>query len=106
MIHDPLFSLTESRVLITSGGGAICSLVAKSFLERGATVVLHDLSLEKVDVVRKSLAGLGGKVFKARDAGSTLADTFINESSDVNQDLNLLTLTLLHLFYHPCVVAA
>ncbi len=63
MIHDPLFSLTGSRVLITGGGGAICSLVAKSFLERGATVVLHDFSLEKVDVVRKSLAGLEAKVF-------------------------------------------
>ncbi len=62
-MNDPLFSVAGSRVLITGAGGAICSLVARAFVERGAIVTLHDFSLEKVELVHKELTDLGGKVF-------------------------------------------
>jgi NAD(P)-dependent dehydrogenase (short-subunit alcohol dehydrogenase family) len=62
-MNDPLFSVAGSRVLITGAGGSICSLVAQAFLERGATVVLHDFSQEKIDSAGKEMGNLEGKVF-------------------------------------------
>lgn len=62
-MNDPLFSVADSRVLITGAGGAIGSLVARAFAERGAIVALHDYSLEKIEIIQKELTTLGGKVF-------------------------------------------
>ena len=91
-MNDPLFSVAGNRVLITGAGGAICSLVARAFVERGATVVLHDFSQEKVDLVRNELEGLGGKVFSL---SGDLSDfeycaEMVNESAAMMGGLDLL----------------
>ena len=62
-MNDPLFSVEGKKVLITGAGGAICSLVARTFIDRGAIVTLHDFSAEKINDVHGKSSGLNKRVF-------------------------------------------
>ena len=58
---DPLFDLAGRRVLITGAGGALGSVLARAFGERGALVGVHDLSAERVAPVVDAIRSAGGQ---------------------------------------------
>lgn len=58
---DPLFDLSGRRVLITGAGGALGSVMAVSFAERGAVVAVHDISAERVTPVVEAIQAAGGQ---------------------------------------------
>ena len=58
---DPLFDLTGRRVLITGAGGALGSVLAQAFGERGAIVGVHDLSDDRVAPVVDAIRSAGGQ---------------------------------------------
>ena len=58
---DPLFDLTGRRVLLTGAGGALGSVMARAFGERGAHVAVHDLSPERVAPVVEAIQAAGGQ---------------------------------------------
>lgn len=57
---DQLFRMDGMRVLLTGAGGAIGSVLARAFVDMGATVVLHDLMLDKVEPLAGELCADGG----------------------------------------------
>ena len=58
---DPLFDLTARRVLLTGAGGALGSVMAQAFAERGAHVAVHDLSAERAAPVVEAIQAAGGQ---------------------------------------------
>ena len=58
---DPLFDLTGRRVLLTGAGGALGSVMARAFAERGARVAVHDLSAERAAPVVEAIQAAGGQ---------------------------------------------
>ena len=58
---DPLFDLTGRRVLLTGAGGALGSVMARAFGERGAHVAVHDLSAERAAPVVEAIQAAGGQ---------------------------------------------
>ena len=58
---DTLFDLTGRRVLITGAGGALGSVMARAFAERGAHVGVHDLSSERVAPIVEAIRVAGGE---------------------------------------------
>jgi NAD(P)-dependent dehydrogenase (short-subunit alcohol dehydrogenase family) len=60
-VTDPLFDLTGRRVLITGAGGALGSVMARAFAERGARVGVHDLAPERVAPIVESIREAGGQ---------------------------------------------
>lgn len=58
---DPLFDLAGRRVLITGAGGALGSVMARAFAERGAHVGVHDLTAERAEPVVAAIRASGGQ---------------------------------------------
>ncbi len=54
-----LFSLEGQTALVAGGAGAIGSAVAEGFARAGATVVVHDLSQDRIDLLSGAFAGMG-----------------------------------------------
>lgn len=59
-MNDPLFDLTGRRALITGAGGALGSVMALAFAERGAHVGVHDISAERVAPIVSAIEAAGG----------------------------------------------
>lgn len=53
------FDLTTKVAVITGAGGVICSAMAKELANRGVSVALLDLSLEKAEDVAQTIASSG-----------------------------------------------
>lgn len=68
---DPLFDLTGRRVLITGAGGALGSVMALAFAERGALVGVHDISEERVAPTVEAIHSAGGTAFAVSGDVST-----------------------------------
>lgn len=56
-----LFRMDGMRVLLTGGGGAIGSVLARAFSDLGATVCVHDISEERVTPVIEAIRTAGGE---------------------------------------------
>ncbi|MBC7735817.1 MAG: SDR family oxidoreductase [Candidatus Saccharibacteria bacterium] len=54
-----LFSLEGKTALIAGGAGAIGSAVAEGFARAGATVIVHDLSQQRIDLLAAHFTGNG-----------------------------------------------
>ncbi len=54
-----LFSLEGKTALVAGGAGAIGSAVAEGFARAGATVIVHDLSQQRIDLLATHFAGAG-----------------------------------------------
>jgi len=54
-----LFSLEGKTALVAGGAGAIGSAVAEGFARAGATVIVHDLSQERIDLLTRGFADKG-----------------------------------------------
>lgn len=63
---DPLFNLAGKRALITGGAGSIGTLIAKTFSERGADIVIQDLNEERMIEVKNSIPPSKGRVFSIK----------------------------------------
>ena len=57
---DPLFDLQGRAILITGAGGAIGSVIAQSLAERGARLVIQDISEEKLSPLHAAITDAGG----------------------------------------------
>jgi NAD(P)-dependent dehydrogenase (short-subunit alcohol dehydrogenase family) len=74
-VTDPLFDLAGRRVLITGAGGALGSVIAHAFAERGARVGVHDLSAERAQPIVEAIRSAGG------DAIAVIGDVATAEGS-------------------------
>lgn len=54
-----LFSLEGKTALVAGGAGAIGSAISEAFASAGATVIVHDLSQERLDALEKRFAENG-----------------------------------------------
>ena len=57
---DPLFDLEDRAILITGAGGAIGSVIARSLADRGARLVIQDISEEKLAPIGDAIVAAGG----------------------------------------------
>src|SRR5690606_36300553 len=51
-----LFSLSGKTALVAGGAGAIGSAISEAFARAGATVIIHDLSQERLDLQQAHFA--------------------------------------------------
>jgi len=86
MTSHPKFSLAGRRALLTGAGGAIGTVLARGVAASGASVVLQDLTPDRVSGTCKEIQSLGGT---AHALGSDLADP-TNCASVVQQAIELL----------------
>ncbi len=71
-----LFSLAGKTALLAGGAGAIGSAISEAFARAGATVVVHDLSQERLDLLTANFAAKGLKLTGLQaDLGSADAAT-------------------------------
>lgn len=54
-----LFSLEGKTALIAGGAGAIGSVISEAFAKAGATVIVHDLSQERLDLLKSRFEAEG-----------------------------------------------
>ena len=54
-----LFSLEGMTALVAGGAGAIGSAVAEGYACAGATVIVHDLSQDRIDLLGRALPKRG-----------------------------------------------
>lgn len=89
---DPLFSLEGRTVLITGGGGAIGSVLARQLAHRGAFVALQDISLDRVDAIKADIQASGGRALTlAADLSSAeAAGNMVREAAGALGGLDVL----------------
>ncbi|MEY3733790.1 MAG: hypothetical protein RL347_1149 [Actinomycetota bacterium] len=89
---DPLFDLTGRRVLITGAGGALGSVMALAFAERGAHVGVHDISADRVaPTVEAIQAGGGAAVAVIGDVSTAEGSAeVVRQGADVLGGLDVL----------------
>jgi gluconate 5-dehydrogenase len=91
-VTDPLFDLTGRRVLITGAGGALGSVMARAFAERGARVGVHDLAPERVAPIVESIREAGGEAAEVVGDVSTAAGSaeVVRQGADALGGLDVL----------------
>lgn len=60
---ESLFNLQNKVVVITGGGGLLCSEMAKGFAQAGCKVFVLDVRLEKAQLVVEEIKRLGGNAW-------------------------------------------
>ncbi len=58
-----IFSLEGRTAFVSGAGGAIGSVLAGALAKAGATVAVHDVTLERAEPVRAAIEAEGGKAF-------------------------------------------
>lgn len=61
MKTENLFDLAGKTVVITGGGGVLCSTIAKGLAEQGALVAVLDIKKEAAESVAREIKQTGGK---------------------------------------------
>lgn len=62
--------LKDRVALITGAGSGVGEATALLFSEEGATVILADIQLEKIEGVARKVRGMGGKALSKLDRSS------------------------------------
>jgi len=91
-VTDPLFDLTGRRTLITGAGGAIGSVLASAMAARGAHIVVHDISADRVDTLCQEITAAGGRAepLAADVATADGATSLVQMASDMLGGLDIL----------------
>jgi len=91
-VTDPLFDLTGRRILLTGAGGALGSVMARAFAERGAHVAVHDLSTERATPVVEAIGAAGGQAVAIVGDISTAEGSIdvVRQSADALGGLDVL----------------
>ena len=73
-----MFNLTGKTVVVTGGGGVLCSTISVALAAAGARVAVMDLFLEKAQQVTGQIAQAGGQPITMNNgAGQALAQTSV-----------------------------
>ena len=89
---DPLFDLKDRAILVTGAGGAIGSTIALALAERGARLVIQDISEEKLAPVVDSLSAAGSApatLITDLSSAATATDT-VRQAHDALGGLDVL----------------
>jgi len=62
---DGLFDLSERRIIVTGGGGVLCSTLASALAEAGAHIALLDLDPSAAQRVAHTITDKGGRAITA-----------------------------------------
>lgn len=87
-----LFSLKGQTALIAGGAGAIGSVISEAFAKAGATVIVHDLSQERLDLVSRHFEeeGLSYKGIQADLSSEAGVRALVDEAMELTGRIDIL----------------
>jgi NAD(P)-dependent dehydrogenase (short-subunit alcohol dehydrogenase family) len=91
-VTDSLFDLNGRRVLITGAGGALGSVMARAFAERGAQVGVHDIAADRAAPTVEAIHAAGGQAIAVVGDVSTAEGSadVVREGADALGGLDVL----------------